>query len=78
MAYVKDAARNHMRLILQQDGALIVLKKNDSIRSQLEPQNIVHLRIGKTWQDLLKTIVQDVDTRQLTKFGKKTGWKTLE
>lgn len=34
--------------------------------------------IGRTWQDLLKTIVQDVDMRPLTKFGRKTGWKILE
>jgi hypothetical protein len=38
----------------------------------------MHLRIGKTWQDLLKTIVQDADMRQLTKFGKRIGWKTQE
>ena len=37
-----------------------------------------HLKIGKIWQGTLKTIVQDVDMRQLIKFGKKIGWKTLE
>lgn len=40
MAYVRDAARNHMRLIHVPAGALIVLKKKDSIRSQCEWQEI--------------------------------------
>ena len=47
MAYVRDAARNHMRLMHVPAGALIALKKNDSIRSQCEWQ-IDHLKIGKT------------------------------